>query len=79
MNTKKRAIIMVLATAVVCSFAIGQVNAKPKSNPRRNVYFGEQPKSSFLLITSSNGFHLAGNRISADTKIREVLIDLSSS
>jgi hypothetical protein len=42
MKTKKRTIIMVLAIAVVCSFAIGRVNAKAKPNPLRNVYFGEQ-------------------------------------
>ncbi len=42
METKKRTIIMVLAIAIVCSFAIGQVNAKSKPNPLNNVYFGEQ-------------------------------------
>ena len=79
MKTKRNTIITVLAIAVVCSFAIGKVNAKPNLNPLNNVYFGEQPKSSLLLITLSNGFHLTGNRVGADTKIREVLIDLSSS
>jgi hypothetical protein len=42
MNGQKRTIIAVLAVAVVCSFAIGRVNAKPEPNPLRNVYFGEQ-------------------------------------
>jgi hypothetical protein len=42
MSAKKRTIIMVLAIAVVCSFAISQVNAKEKPNPLNNVYFGEQ-------------------------------------
>jgi len=40
MKTKKRKIIMVLAIAVVSSFAVCQANAKP--NPLNNVYFGEQ-------------------------------------
>ncbi len=42
MNAKKRTIVMVLAIAVVCSFAISQVQAKEKPNPLNNVYFGEQ-------------------------------------
>jgi hypothetical protein len=36
MQAKKRTIIMVLAIAIVCSFATGQVNAKP--NPLNNAY-----------------------------------------
>ena len=42
MKTKKRTIMMVLAIAVVCSFAISQVQGKPEPNPLKNVYFGEQ-------------------------------------
>ncbi len=42
MNCARKIIIMVLAIAIVCGFAIDQVNAKSKPNPLRNVYFGEQ-------------------------------------
>ena len=55
METKKRTTIMVLAIAIVCSFATGQVNAKSKVNAQKaqekryrtpsenpaNVYFGD--------------------------------------
>ncbi len=54
MKTKRNMIIMVLAIAVVCCFAIDQVNAKPKPNPLKNVYFGEQhmhTRNSFDAFT----------------------------
>ena len=48
MNAKKRTIIMVLAIAIVCSFAIGQVQAVDKS--------------AYGAITVKEGYPLAKDR-----------------
>jgi hypothetical protein len=62
MKTKQRTIMMVLAIAVVCTFAISQAQAKPEPNPLNNVYFGEQ----HLHTTNSPDAFAMGTRNTPD-------------
>ena len=55
MKTKRISLMLVLAIALVCSFEIAQVQAKPEPNPLKNVYFGEQhmhTRNSFDAFTA---------------------------